>query len=316
MSKKPSDIIKKYISPDDTVVLGVSGGPDSVYLLMQCLRHTNNIIVAHVNHKQRGWSSNRDEAFVKSLAEHHGLVFESITIKKPNKGNMEAFFRKARYNFFEKLRAKYSAKWILTAHHLNDNIETVLFNLTKGSFLDGLSGMTVVSEDRKILRPLLFTTKDEILTHLRKTRTPFKVDKTNEDTKFARNRIRHKVIPELRRVNNSLEQTFVANIQNLKHLQQYMNESTESWLQEHARNNHINLAAFTNLHPVMQKNVLFQLHKNLHGPGRELTQQHVNQLLKIIHQKSSNRKKEFGKSHFLQITNQAGQKVIEIKRKG
>src|SRR5688572_13100376 len=126
MSTSAQDILKQHIHKDEPVILGLSGGPDSVYLLLQALHYTKNVIVAHVNHKTRGRANSIDQKFAESLAKNHNLTFELHTVTT-RQGNREENFRNERYRFFEKLRKKYHASWILVAHHLNDNLETVLF---------------------------------------------------------------------------------------------------------------------------------------------------------------------------------------------
>lgn len=316
MNNSSQNILKQYVLPYERLIVGVSGGPDSVYLLLQTLKYTKGIIIAHVNHKTRGRSSDKDALFVASLAKNLGLPFEQKTLEPQKKeGNLEDYFRNERYAFFEALRKKHKARWVLTAHHLNDNIETVLFNLAKGSFLDGLSGMKMADTKRHLLRPLLFTTKDEILRHLNKTRTPYRKDKTNKNIAYSRNRVRHKVVPQLKTINRNLEQTFAHNIVNLQELRAYLDEVTAGWLEQNCRHHYIRLANFLQLHPVIQKSVMQRLYENLCGTGRKLNQSHLEQLLKIIHQKNSNRKKEFGDHHFLSITGKGQKKVISITEK-
>ncbi len=315
MNKSAELIINQYIKPDEPVIIGISGGPDSVYLLLQALKKTSNVIVAHINHKTRGRANTLDQKFVEGLAKNHNLTFELHTVEHRVSGNQEQYYRRERYAFFEKLREKYKAQWILVAHHLNDNIETVLFNLTKGSFLDGLTGMEAVNHRRHILRPLIFTTKDEILTHLHKTKTPYRKDKTNDDTDYSRNRIRHNVIPELKSINENLEQTFAGNIVNLQELKEYFDDVTATWIDRNHHKNYLSLAEFKKIHPILQKNVIYQLYAHIYGEGKKINQKHLEQILKIIHQSASNRKKEFGKTHYLSIQKKDGQKVISITRK-
>ena len=315
MSKSAESIITRYIKPDEPVIIGISGGPDSVYLLLQTLKRTSNVIVAHINHKTRGRANTLDQKFVEGLAKNHNLTFELHTVEYRESGNQEQYYRRERYAFFEKLREKYKAQWILVAHHLNDNIETVLFNLTKGSFLDGLTGMEAENHRRHILRPLIFTTKDEILTHLHKTKTPYRKDKTNDNTDYSRNRIRHNVIPELKSINENLEQTFAGNIVNLQELKEYFDDVTTTWIDRNHHKNYLSLAEFKKIHPILQKNVIYQLYADIYGEGKKINQKHLEQILKIIHQSASNRKKEFGKTHYLSIQKKGGQKVISITRK-
>lgn len=315
MTDNIRDILNQYIKKNDTIIVGVSGGPDSVYLLLQALQHTENIIVAHVNHKTRGRESNKDATFVESLARLHKLRFELKTLNKRVEGNAENHLRKERYSFFEKLRKKRSARWILTAHHLNDNIETVIFNLTKGSFLDGLSGMDIVDNKRHLLRPLLFTNKTDILTHLKKTRTPYRKDRTNKDITYSRNRVRHKIVPQLKTINSGLEQTFAQNIRNLQELREYIEQTSLSWVEQNYQDQSLNHKNFTLLHPAMQKTVLFQIYTNLYGSGKKLNNAHLQQLMNIIHGTASNKKKEFGNDYFLSISKKNGVRVISITEK-
>ena len=312
MNKSAQEIINQYIGPDETVIIGVSGGPDSVYLLLQTLSRTHNVIVAHVNHKTRGRANTLDQRFVEGLAKNHNLTFELHTVTEQQSGNQEQYYRQERYTFFEQLRKKYKATWILVAHHLNDNIETVLFNLTKGSFLDGLTGMEAANHRRHILRPLIFTTKDQILDHLHKTKTPYRKDKTNQDIDFSRNRIRHNVIPELKSINENLEQTFAGNVVNLQELKEYFDDVTSTWIDRNRHDNSVSLKEFKKIHPILQKNVMYQLYADIYGEGKKMNQKHLEQIMKIIEQSSANRKKEFGKTHFLSIQKKDGQKVISI----
>ncbi|MBU0667711.1 tRNA lysidine(34) synthetase TilS [Patescibacteria group bacterium] len=301
MTYSLKSILNKYIPKNRNIVVGVSGGPDSVYLLLQCLGHTNNIIVAHVNHGTRNGGSDKDAIFTEKLAKKLSLPFELKKIAKKNGGNSEEFFRNRRYEFFEKIRKKYKAAWILTAHHQNDNIETVLFNLTKGSFLDGISGMEIADPKRHLLRPLLFTPKKEILDHLKKNRIPFMRDTTNKSTVYARNRIRHRVIPQLKTINDGLEQTMSNSIQNYRELRDYLNQTTNTWLEQNSRENTINLTDFLKLHPVIQKSVLFRLYENYYGEGKKLNQKHLEQIMGVLSGGATGRKKEFGKDLFICI---------------
>lgn len=307
--------LKEYIKKNDTVIIGVSGGPDSVYLLLQTLQQTKNVIIAHINHQTRGRESNKDATFVESLARQHQLPFELKNLTKIFEGNAEDHFRTERYRFFEQIRKKHKADWILTAHHLNDNIETVLFNFTKGSFLDGLSGMDILDAKRHLLRPLLFTSKEEILAHLKKTHTPYRKDKTNKDIRYARNRMRHKVIPQLKTINPSLEQTFAQNIHHFQELRDYIEQISLSWIQKNYQNHSFKSKDFKILHPIIQKSVLFQIYTYLYGEGKKLKSAHIQQLLKVIHGDASNRKKEFGRNYFLDISKKNNERVIRITEK-
>jgi tRNA(Ile)-lysidine synthase len=311
--------MKDLLNKNDKIIAGISGGPDSMYLLDLLLKFKKNtpieIIVAHVNHNLRGKESIADAKFVKNIAKKHGLKFEIKTLKPIKTGNLEEKCREERYNFFEKLRRKYNAKWILTAHHLDDNIETVLFNFIRGSALSGLKGIEYCSEKRHLLRPLLKTRKKEILSYLKKYNIPFRTDATNEDTRFSRNLIRHKIIPELKKINPNFEKTLAENLVNFHELDSYMQTRTNNWLSKNKKKDRLPLNKFLSLDATLQKNILAHIYKELYGNTNKFNQNHLKQILKIIQQKSSNKKKEFGDKHFIGITrDEKNSHIIEITK--
>lgn len=296
----------KFLKKGDKIILGVSGGPDSIFLLNECLKyektHSLKIIVAHVNHKLRNKESDKEEKFVEKIAKNNNLKYELLILENLPKGNLEEQCRIQRYNFFEKLRKKYKAKWILTAHHLNDNIETVILNLIRGGFIDGLSGMDLCDKKRHLFRPLLFTTKEHILEDLKKHKIPFRLDKSNMDPRFSRNLVRLMVIPRLKTINKNLEQVFYHNISNFRELKTYIDKKTDNWLKSHyKKDNKFSHKNFLQLEPIMQKSVLSNIYKRKYGNLNKFNQNHLNQILKIIHQNDSNKKKEFGDDYFIQI---------------
>jgi len=271
--------------------------------------------VAHVNHGTRNGGSNKDAIFTEKLAKKLSLTFELKEISPKKGGDNEEYFRNQRYEFFETMRKKHKAAWILTAHHQSDNIETVIFNITKGSFLDGISGIEIADQKRHLLRPLLFISKKEILDHLKKNKIPFKHDPTNKNTIYSRNRIRNKVIPELKIINSGLEQTISQNILSYRELRDYINQTTTNWLDKNAQNNTINLQKFLKLHTIIQKSVLFQLYKNYYGEGKKLNQKHLEQIMKVLHQKTRGRKKEFGKDLFICVEKRSNMLTLILHKK-
>ncbi len=310
--------LETHIKPDSTVIIGVSGGSDSIYLLDQCLNLAKEkpftIIVAHINHNLRGKESDNDEVFVKKTAQKNGLTFEVKKLKPILKGNTEELCRNARYTFFEKMRQKHKATWILTAHHLQDNIETVLFNLVRGSFLNGLKGIAMVSPQRHLLRPMLNLHKEEILTYLKKNKLKYCTDKTNLDTRFSRNLLRHNVIPQLQKINSNFSETFAKNILNLQEAAEFIEEYASNWLLQNAAQTTIPLESFIKLSPIVQKTILATLYKNLYGNTNKFNQKHLEQLLQIIHSQKANLKKEFGDKHFIAIRKNAknNKKYLEV----
>ena len=172
-------------------LLAVSGGADSMYLLC----HYDGI-VAHFNHKMRD-DSNNDAQFVKEYCQKIGRICVIGEASEPLKNEEQA--RIARYDFLEKTALEYNCDCIMTAHNMNDNAETVLFNLARGTGLKGLCG---IPERRGLIyRPLLGVSREEIERYLSENNIPHVEDKTNECDTYSRNRIRHNIIPELLKIN-------------------------------------------------------------------------------------------------------------------
>lgn len=206
MIEKVKKTIEKYnlMEKGERVVIALSGGPDST-ALMAVLAHVAKeldlrLIVAHFNHGLRGAESDEDEKFSRDLAQKEGLVFVSkkMTKGKKEKGvSPEDFYRRERYNFLNKVAENYQAQKIALGHNLQDQAETVLLNLLRGSGLEGLKGFLPI-RDGKFIRPLMETSREEIITFLNKEGIPYCKDSSNEDSKYLRNQIRYELIPYLK----------------------------------------------------------------------------------------------------------------------
>jgi len=196
------------VQPGDTVVCAVSGGADSMALLraMCLLKDTLHIQVqaAHFNHNLRGEESERDEAFVKDFCAAHGIPCHigSARVEAGEKG-LEAAARNARYAFLQSLSGK-----IATAHTADDNAETMLMHLLRGTGLKGLGGIAPVRDN--LIRPMLTVTRREVLAFLKEESIPYVTDSSNETDAFLRNRIRHHVMPLLKAENPSLAENLSA----------------------------------------------------------------------------------------------------------
>ncbi len=188
--------------------IGVSGGPDSVCLalLMKRYRKQLNIdpVVIHVNHHLRGKESDRDEQFVNELSKDI-LGFECVIhdvrlTGKERKGNsLEALAREKRYNVFEHCMQSLKLRSIALAHTMNDNAETVLINMLRGTGITGISGIPPVRPG--FVRPMLGLSRDNVLRYLKLQNVPSVTDSTNELPDYLRNRIRHEIIPHLMQIN-------------------------------------------------------------------------------------------------------------------
>ena len=199
MLERVAATISRYsmLAPGARVIVAVSGGPDSVCLL-HVLRELKVRVtgVAHVNHKLRGEASEEDERFVAGMAREMGLQFHS-TVAVCSEGNLEQTARRARREFFHDLIRRGLADRIALGHTRDDQAETVLFRMLRGSGLAGLAGILPVTAEG-LIRPLLGVTRGEVETFLRERGILWREDASNREPRFARNRIRHELLPQLK----------------------------------------------------------------------------------------------------------------------
>lgn len=194
-------------------LLGVSGGVDSIVLAHLCGKSNLNFSMAHCNFRLRGAESDKDEGFVRELADQlsvelHVTHFDTIGYVNKNKVSLQMAARELRYRWFEQIMQEFGYAVLVTAHHADDNLETFLINLSRGTGLDGLTG--IPSNTNRIARPLLVFSRNEILDYAKSEKLDWREDESNADTKYLRNKIRHDVVPGLK----ELHPTFVNNFQN------------------------------------------------------------------------------------------------------
>lgn len=212
------------------VLVACSGGPDSMTLL-DFLRVQNtkykiqNIIVAHINHHLRP-TSDRDEDIVASYCKKHRLpleVFQADIKKeaKKTKTTIEECARNIRKKWLEEIREKHDADVIATAHHSDDQAETLLYRITKGTGITGLVG--IEWETGYYSRPLIWVTKSEILDYAKKNKIPYWHDETNDDTSIPRNMLRHEVLPRLQEINPEVAQSLMRLSQSARELKMSFN---------------------------------------------------------------------------------------------
>ncbi|MBW2620551.1 MAG: tRNA lysidine(34) synthetase TilS, partial [Deltaproteobacteria bacterium] len=194
------------LKPGDSVLIGVSGGPDSValfhVLLTLASRFSLRIGVAHLDHCLRQNDSDKDAEFVASLAARFDIpcYIHKANVRKyqlENKLSLEEAARRVRHTFLNRVAEKNSFNKIALGHHFDDNAELVLMNLFRGSGPLGISGIPPV-RDGKIIRPLIRSNRSEIIAFLDKNGIKYISDSSNRDTRFLRNRIRHDLIPLLK----------------------------------------------------------------------------------------------------------------------
>ena len=211
------------------LLLAVSGGVDSMVLLYLCRQLDLSFAVAHCNFQLRGDESDDDEDFVKSQTDKLQIpifikIFDTKTFAEKEKSSIQVVARKLRYEWFDTLLKNNNYDYIITAHHLNDSLETFLINFTRGSGLDGLTG--IPQQNGNIIRPLLVFSRNEIEVFAKENNLEWREDSSNASDNYLRNKLRHNVIPVLKELNPSLLSSFEKTIANLKQAQSLVDDAS------------------------------------------------------------------------------------------
>lgn len=220
---------------ESKLLIAISGGMDSVVLAHLCKQSQLNIAFAHCNFNLRGDESDGDEDFVLQLAEDLDLEvfvesFDTNAYAEEHKKSIQMAARELRYHWFAELAEQLGFDYMLTAHHADDNLETFLINLTRGTGLEGLTGIPEVNGI--FIRPLLPFSRDDIEAYAKENRITWRDDSSNASTKYLRNKLRHDVIPILKEMNPSLLQSFENTINNLQESHDIVEESIDEFLQK------------------------------------------------------------------------------------
>ncbi len=195
------------LDKDDKILVAVSGGPDSIALLKVLKTLQYKIEAAHVNYQLREEESFEDELFVLNFCQSNNIPvkiirFETEKIAAEEKTGIQNIARILRYKWFEEICKKESFNKIVTAHHMEDHLESILLNISRGTGINGLKGIHI--KQGKIVRPFLFTNKNEILVYLKNTDTEYRNDSSNSKNKYKRNFLRNEIVPEFKQLNNQV----------------------------------------------------------------------------------------------------------------
>ncbi len=324
-------IEKLKIKENDNVICAVSTGPDSMALLLvlKSLKdmYHFNIVVAHVNHHLRK-ESEKEERYIRDFCERNSLIFEIYDYFPRDLKNLEAKAREARYEFFEKMIDKYNSKYLFTAHHSDDLIETVLMKLVRGSTINGYKGFKI--EDKRnnysLVRPLLLADKKEILKYLKEKKQKYFIDKTNKISLFTRNRYRLKIIPLLRKENPNINTSFLEYSLLLDEMNSYIDKKVDEVYENIVNNNKINLEKFNKEDIIIKKKILERfLEAEYFSDIVELNKRHLNSILSITEDYSGKKTldmpfnkvivREYKELYFFHETNYKKNKEILDKNK-
>ena len=207
-----------YLIKEKSIVC-CSGGIDSVVLVNLMLSISKNFVVAHCNFNLRGDESNEDQEFVRKLCDKYSLEFftksfNTKKIKQDSNKSIQMIARDLRYDFFEELSSKLNINYILTAHHLNDSLESFIINISRGSGLDGLIG--IPENNNKIIRPLIGFQKNKIVHYAKTKNLKWRQDSSNKNNSYLRNKIRNSIIPELEKLEGNFLKNFKKSISYLR----------------------------------------------------------------------------------------------------
>ncbi len=307
--------LQNLFQKKDLLLLAVSGGADSVVLCELCHEAGYNFEIAHCNFQLRGEESERDEEFVRELAKKYNVKifvkrFETNEYAEKNKVSIQVAARELRYAWFDELLKKVSViryqvsgmsdkqiisssdtllippsgvrgPYLLTAHHANDNIETLLMNFFKGTGIKGLQG--ILPKQGKIIRPLLFAKKEDILSFLKDNSLEFVEDSSNSSDKYTRNYFRNQLIPSVQKVFPKMEDNLISNLERFSEIeilyQQSINLHKKKLLEQKGNEIHIPVLKLLKSQPL--KTIIYEIIKEF-----GFTAHQVNEVIGLLHSES------------------------------
>ena len=279
---------------NDRIVIGCSTGPDSMALLDMLLKikdkYSLDIIVAHVNHNVRK-ESFEEEKFLKAYCEERNIIFESMIIEDYGDDNFHNEARNIRYNFFEELVHKYNANYLMTAHHGDDLMETILMRIVRGSNLSGYSGFKkiVKMKDYSIVRPLIDYTKVELEEYDKENDVKYYIDSSNSKDKYTRNRYRKYVLPFLKEEDKDVHLKFNKFSNTLLEATKFIDKERTKALKRVLDNNKILIDKFLLEDKYIQKEILYYLLSEFYQDDLILVNdKHIDLILDLINSDKAN----------------------------
>lgn len=278
----------------DVIVIGCSAGPDSMALVDMLLKirekYSLSLIVAHVNHNVRVESI--DEAlYIKEYCVKNSILFETMTIEKYGDDNFENEARNIRYNFFENVVYKYGANYLMTAHHGDDLVETIMMRIVRGSNLKGYSGFKMIVDmtDYKIVRPLIYYTKKELEEYDDMNNVKYFVDKSNSSDKYTRNRYRKYLLPFLKSEEENVHLKFLRFSDNLSAACNFINKERDKALRRVLLADALVIDKFILEDPYIQREILYYLLSEFYQDDLILVgDKHIDLILDLIYSKRAN----------------------------
>lgn len=303
IEKQVKKFLKKYgVTANDKLLLAVSGGMDSMCLLAAIKSFSTNLAVIHINHGLRK-SATAEEKFVRKYCKTHDIEFFFDKLIINTKKNFETEAREKRYRSYQKFQQISNAKFVLTGHHLQDSLETLLINLIRGT---GLKGLTGIPQKRdQYLRPFSVISKSKILEYAKNKKIPFMNDSSNFDISISRNRLRSMVVPLFEDLGNNFWAGFAKTIANLSASQEIIDNEVNDWLKKNITevNNGFRIlkSSLTDKSPVFINEVIRIFYAKLNN--RIMPSRNLKVVIKLLLSAKKNIQKEFGKNHILYVSN-------------
>jgi len=279
---------------NNKIVVGCSTGPDSMALVDMLLKirekYHLSLIVAHVNHNIRR-ESVQEAKFLKEYCELNKIIFETMTIEEYGDDNFHNEARNIRYKFFDSIVKKYQAHYLMTAHHGDDLMETILMRIVRGSNLNGYSGfkMIVDMDGYQIVRPLITYTKQELMEYDYDNKVPFFIDKSNEKDKYTRNRYRKYVLPFLKSEDKDVHLKFLKFSNTLDESSKFIDKVTKNAIKRCIVNDKILVDKFLEEDEFIQREILYSFLKNFYQDDLMLIgDKHIDILLNLLRSKKAN----------------------------
>ena len=297
--------LKSILNKDSIVVVGVSGGPDSMCLLhLLCdLKESLNlkIIVAHMNHKVRK-ESDEEAEYVKQFSNDNNLIYEYFELKDIPKSNFHSEARIIRYKFFNELIEKYNAQFLMTAHHGDDLIETVLMRIQRGSNLKGYSGFDILTNkgNYKQVKPLIFYTKKDIIDYMDSNNYKYYIDRTNNEDDYLRNRYRHYILPKLHEEYDLIQKKYLKYSNTISEADDFINKYTKEVLQDIYVDNTLFINKFLRQEKIIQRRILEYILSTLYIDDLyKVDDKNVDEILKAINSNKTYVKIKLPNNHII-----------------
>ncbi|MDD2391992.1 MAG: tRNA lysidine(34) synthetase TilS [Bacilli bacterium] len=282
------------IKPNDNLIVACSGGPDSMSLLSLFVKLKKdidvNVICAHVNHNVRSESAEEYE-FVKKYSLDNNIIFEGMVIDNYSDDNFHNEARTKRYTFFGKLVKKYNAKYLFTAHHGDDLMETILMRIVRGSTLKGYSGFSRIAdmEDYLVVRPLIKITKEEIEKYNKENNIKYATDLSNFKEVYTRNRYRKNILPLLKNEDKEVHKKFYKFSKMLQEFNEYFDIEIKEKITKIYKNKELDIELFLKEKQIIQKKIIYYILELIYDDDLLLiTDRHAELTFDLINSKKAN----------------------------